>query len=270
MSFVFTVKTPVRVPPAAMLELLGGADLRAHVDGDRVFVHRELVSTRSIGIVRDEAGYDVRVNVLSSSEDWELARRAVEALHELTEGELSSELADSFARGELRALHDDELVAQQNESGTRGLFALMRHRDEPGSVSIPGVVRSLEVGPRLASALDHLEDHARAARLVAILHRLQWVEEREGCRAANVLLVSREGSEKRKLVVWPLGEKVFLPASEQVAVIDDATRTPFVFPRAALVELAPEIEILDEEQAIVEPVRDPAPVIARARELATT
>lgn len=244
MSHVLTVTTTARFHPAKLdLE-----DVRWDPDGDGFRLWRQGVGARVIQVEREGAELRVRIPILASAADVQLAVAVATGFGVPVHVEGRGLLEPA----EVVAFHAGDWWRGPAESAVDAFRRMVR--DGQGPLTVPGPVRPLVVGPRVLDGLDPADP---GGALVERLRSIQW-DLPPGVYDAEASLLN-DGAEPRvRMVLWINDGDVVLADADYVMVapIEDESDVRAVrWDRIG--ELAGEAgTLLDERQWLIRRVDD--------------
>lgn len=260
MSFEFEV--PMAGPPSLgdLQAQLGRLDLwlpevdlddpGVLVDGLGVGVRGR--STRGVSLRWEDGVTHLRLSVLASAEDWQLARELVAAAIQL--GGTWPVLADALVLEDLGSL---EQTLGDGAHLTHSGAGIFRHMVDEGRgpLQVPGLRRRFFVGARLLAELendlpDPPGDHL-AERLIAACRQVQWMD-LGGYFEANVFQVTPKQGEAFECAFWT-GTPIFFPGTPYLMVESPGGDASWRVPAERLTEVdAVRFHYLDERQGLLD------------------
>jgi hypothetical protein len=229
----------------------------AHFPDQSRSYYREGRSTRTTGVELADGTFTVRVHVLASRDDVELAVRIAERTAALVRARtVEAEHFGEVAPARLAALYDTAWTDDNARSGARVAMTLIAK--DGGPIGMPGPHRTYYLGKRTLGELGPVDDFH--VRLLAAMHALQWHDARTAAT-----FVGKRDARDVTIAAW-VGERVVFPKVDYagIALDDDA----FMIPSARVPELAgARWQWLDECQGAIAAIADDewAALVTRAR-----
>jgi hypothetical protein len=134
-------------------------------------LYRDQHSTRGIEVENKSGKMSVRFMSLSSTADYELGFKLLEALARLGDGMLHAEDGESFPAAELRTRFGADWILQEKRAGANAVLAMV---DKGEEVTIPCIVRHVHIGPRLANELKSRPKEQVVEHLLSKLKQVQY------------------------------------------------------------------------------------------------
>lgn len=259
MSFYFSIPTAEDLQYRALLEQLSWQEAQfAYATEDNLHevmyggarLYLPHYSTRGVSIGRNEAAYEVGINVGASPQDLELALDATMALARLAKTTiLPEDEEEPLSVEEFNQTYRNQWLDHHQ---THGLIIIRHMIEEKGSIlTLNGCLNPFYIGPKLLQQLAHddPDELVFAERLWDKMQRLQFIDlEREGVRVPGRYKVGEEEEDQwTYTVITPDHPQLLAKTDYTIFVLDEQhLKVPFDLIQNYAQEQ--DWEQLDEEQ----------------------
>jgi hypothetical protein len=236
MSHIYKIATKERIHVEDLLEQLRSKRILACYKGESptYLIFEDGYSTRGVEITEEKYGYEIRMMVLASANDYLLCNEIVFIICDSLKGILTDEDGKERYIGKL---FYDLNISQKMKSDIEATFALLKHGE---NIDIPGPVREFSFGPitrQKALALTG-DQHAVAYKLSKMIQACQYppenfipfsnlirVKDKDGSEYFIQVLTNSKDTvvEKVKLYGVPsgTGESYFLKIDQLISIMPD-------------------------------------------------
>ena len=263
MSICVTVRTKTKIQPEEFFKTLAGKGEQIVVtSADFPVLHfgTHIKAIRGIDLYEVEDGYEVKVYVFSSKEDYQLFRNTIIVLKETTEGKAYLDNEDDELIDDPIARFNDEWIEETMENDVNLYVILSSAYGSP--VIIDGMFLKLCIGPKLFNEFDiplkGKPTKENIENLYKYLCSVQWYFANLKDTSSRMMLNDPADPEKQPLSISYIsikGGKVsdfdYISEADVFSFIDmDEKRPPVLVPFKELCKILPEdtFRLIDEWQ----------------------